>query len=70
MLRSERKCSQGDSEPRVTEQLGTGQVLSEREWRERALSTAWVQVVPKTPLSPLWQRAYAHNTRYGLRKSA
>ena len=36
---------------------GMGRVLSEWGWKERNFNTAWIQVVPKTPLS----RARTHN---------
>ena len=39
----------GGSDPMTCVQLGTGHFLSEKVWRLRNLSRAWIQVEPNTP---------------------
>ena len=54
---SDRKWEQMEWVSNKMPQFGMGHVLSEWGWRERNFNTAWMQVVPKTPLS----RARSHN---------
>ena len=48
---SARKCEQRESSPTTWEQLGTGHLLSECEWRLSSLSSAREQEVQKAPFS-------------------